>query len=224
MEVLDARFEKLKLVNFNALNDEKRGCFSLVFRAHDRVNDSPVAIKFYDIDPVCFYDDYRRAAFLREHEILQLLLNKERCLQLASALSTFNFTVPTPGGNVTIPCKYFAVEWIEDDIDAYFLAQETFGTIDKLHLFNEILLSVEMLHRYEVFHRDIKPDNLRTNKTALKRLVIAIDMGTSARYESGYLQREYLRPVGALPYAAPEAICGLAAHRKLAPYTHFYAF
>jgi serine/threonine protein kinase len=224
MELLDGRFRNIKLVNFNSFNDVRRGCFSLVFSAHDVVNDAQVALKFYDIDHQWYNDNYRRNAFRREHEILQVLLDKERCLQLASTLSTYDFNIPIGNGqHATLPCEYFAVEWIEKDVDDYFLSQESFDPLDKLHLFNELTLAVEALHHYEIFHRDLKPDNLRQYQDALKRIVVAIDLGTAARTSSGYLQNQYHHQVGALAYSAPEAICGLAGHRKLAPYTDCYA-
>lgn len=224
LPLLDGRFEKIKLVNLNSLNNEKRGCFSLVFSAHDIVTDAPVALKFYDIAPELMIDDYRRACFRREHDILQVVMNKNRCLQLASALSTYFLVVPiSPGNNPTFPCEFFAVEWIEDDIDDYFFFQEHKDSLDKLYLFNELILAVEALHRHEIFHRDLKRDNFRQYQEALKRVVIAIDLGTAARYDSGKIQHDYLHQVGAPGYAAPEAIYGLAGHRKLAPYTDYYA-
>lgn len=224
IDALDGRFTRLQLINYDSLSGEKRGCFSLVFKAHDKVEDRPVAIKFYDIDPRWLVDDYRRNAFVREHDILQSLLNKERCLQLASALKTYHLQVEvSPGNQLTIPCQYFAVEWIDGDIDRFFLKQESYTAAEKLHLFNEIVLAVEALHRHEVFHRDLKRDNLRSYEESLKRVVVAIDLGTAARFDSGYLQRDYANPVGALAYAAPEAWCGLAGNRTLAPYNDRYA-
>lgn len=224
IDALDGRFEGLKLVNYDEQNDERRGCFSLVFRAYDKVEGRHVALKFYDIDPRWLVDDYRRNAFVREHDILQVLLNKERCLQLASSLKTYELQVEvSPGNHVTIPCQYFAVEWIDDSIDVFFLKQESVGATEKLHLFNDTVLAVEALHRHEVFHRDLKRDNLREYEKALKRIVVAIDLGTAARFDSGYLQRDYAHPVGALAYAAPEAWCGLAGHRALAPFNDRYA-
>lgn len=224
LPLLDGRFEKIKLVNFNSFKNEKRGCFSLVFSAHDILADVPVALKFYDIHPNLINDDYRRACFRREHEILQVVMNKKRCLQLASALSTYSLVVPiSPGLNGALPCEYFAVEWIEDDIDDYFFLQENIESINKLYLFNELTLAVEALHRNEIFHRDLKQDNFRQYQEALKRVVVAIDLGTAARYDSGKIQQDYQHQVGASGYAAPEAIYGLAGHRKLAPYTDCYA-
>ena len=118
MGLLDNRYEQMKFVNYDSVSDQKRGCFSLVFRAFDRLNQKTVALKFYDIDPQRMMDVYRQKAFQREHEILSVLLNKKRCLQLASALSTFQLELQISNvATVTIPCQYFAIEWIDDDID-----------------------------------------------------------------------------------------------------------
>lgn len=224
LPLLDGRFEKIKLVNFNSFNNVKRGCFSLVFSAHDIIEDVPVALKFYDIHEDLINNDYRLACFRREHEILQLVMNKNRCLQLVSPLSTYHLVIPIgSGNNVTIPCEYFAVEWIEDDIDDFFFLQENIDSINKLHLFNELTLAVEALHRHEIFHRDLKRDNFRQYQEAIKRIVVAIDLGTAARYDSGKIQQDYQHQVGHSWYAAPEAINGLAGHRGIAPYTDCYA-
>lgn len=222
--LLAGRYEAIKLVNWDATTGEKRGCFSLVFKAFDRVEGKDVALKFYDLDPMWAPDLYRRQAFLREHEILQTLINHDRCLQLSSAMNIYNLQLPLPDGTkVIIACQYFAVEWINDGIDDFFLKQETFDAVDKLRLFNEVVLAVEALHSYEVFHRDLKADNLRSYQNALKRIVVAIDLGTAARFSASHLQADYNRSVGAPAYAAVEALCGLAGHRKLAPQTDLYA-
>ena len=89
-KLIAGRYENIKLINWDETTGKKRGCFSLVFKAFDIVTDKTVALKFYDLDPRWTADLYRRQAFTREHEILQLLLNNERCLQLTSALETFN--------------------------------------------------------------------------------------------------------------------------------------
>lgn len=224
LALLDGRFSKIKLVNWDPAMPRKRGCFSLVFRAHDQVEDKTVALKFYEISPSALSDQYRMDAFAREAGILQTLLNQKRCLQLEKGMGVFNLSVNLPaGGNIVIPCRYFAVQWLADDIDDFFLGIARNDVIDKLKLFNEILLAIEALHRREVFHRDLKADNLRSIETELQRLVIAIDLGTAARLDSKYLNVDYTTPVGAWWYAAPEAKCKLAGNRILAPYTDLYA-
>lgn len=224
MPLLDGRYEGIKLVNYDSEADIQRGCLSLVFRAFDCLNQKLVALKFYDIDPQRMMDLYRQQAFQREHEILSVLLTKKRCLQLASGLSNYDLQIPIPEGTpLTIRCSYFAVEWLDRDIDDYFLGNGSFGPLQKLRIFFEIVLAVEALHRLEVYHRDIKADNLREYQNVVEKFVVAIDFGTAARITTANLSSDYTRSVGAPIYAAPEARCGLAGHRTLAPFTDIYA-
>lgn len=217
----EGRYTRLRLVNYRGTR--KRGVFSLVFRAEDTVQGKPVAIKFYDLDPHWSGDRYRRAAFSRESDILQSLIGTARCLQMVSAKSRYDFSVPIAGGgSAIIPCDYFVVEWLDTEIDDFFL-RDGEAPEAKLRLFNEIVLAVETLHRHEIFHRDLKADNLRATIEAAKRVVVAIDLGTAARIESGCIATKYGGPVGAPIYAAAEARCGLAGNRQIAQYNDSYA-
>lgn len=221
--LLDGRFSNLKLVNVSAAG-VKRGCFSLVFKAYDVAAGKHVALKFFDLDPAWSLDSYRTAAFRREHEILQTLLGNERCLQLASPFSIYTLLHEVSGvKDVEIRCPYFAIDWLEEDIDKYFLEQETVEAAVKLKLFNEIVLAVESLQAHKVFHRDLKADNLRAFQGALKKIVVAIDLGTAARYDSGCIGAPYAHTAGAPAYSSPEAMCGLTANRILAPFNDSYA-
>jgi len=224
LPLLDGRFEGMRLVNYDAVKAQKRGCFSLVFQATDRNSGRPVALKFFVLDPQWTFNIYRREAFRRENEILQTVSGGERCLQLVAPYSEFQFTLTVlPGSPFTVACPYFAVEWIERDVDEYFLEQHKFDAATKLRLFNDIVLAVEALHRHQVFHRDLKPDNIRARSNGPHPVVVVIDLGTAARYASNAIQPQYGEQVGALGYAAPEAICGLAGIRALAPFNDTYA-
>src|SRR6266498_2333113 len=112
LPLLDGRYEHITWISFNTATRAKRGCFSLVFRANDRVDGVDVALKFYAIDPATTLNKYRRESFRREHVILQSLLGADRCLQLASKLNVFHLPVGPPGGQI-FPCEYFATEWVE---------------------------------------------------------------------------------------------------------------
>ena len=202
----------------------KRGCFSVVFRADDVIEGKAVALKFYDVSPASLNNEYRLNAFRRESNILQTLLTADRCLQLVVGLKSYPLAVDLPNhGVIQLPCQYFAVEWLDTQVDEYFLAQQDVSAIDKLRLFNEIILAVEALHRREIFHRDLKADNLRATTDAVRRLVVAIDLGTAARLDSAFAKTEYGGPVGAQGYAPPEAICGLAGNRRIAALSDVYA-
>src|ERR1700685_1037236 len=89
LPLLDGRFANLKVVNCNVATGEKRGCFSIVFRADDTIEGKPVALKFFDLNPSAISDVYRRTAFERESKILQTLQTRERCLQLVKAESNY---------------------------------------------------------------------------------------------------------------------------------------
>jgi len=220
LPLLDGRYREIRSASFDRVTGVKRGCFSLVFSAFDVIEEKKVAIKFYDISPDNLRRLYRQEAFRREQTVLQALVGKERCLQLQSALKSYELTVP-PG--LTIPCEYFVVDWLDNQIDNYFEQQHEFSAVDKLRLFNEIVLAVEALHRNSVFHRDIKADNLRAELSALKRLVIAIDLGTAALWTSAPALDEYVSQVGASGYAPPEAVCFFAGDREIAPFADVYA-
>jgi serine/threonine protein kinase len=216
------RFRDAALVNYDTVAAQWRGCFSLVFRATDEITGRLVALKFFD--PRGLGDVYRLNAFHREHQILKTLLGQERCLQLASGLNKFELQVNTIGGSsFPLPCEYFAIEWIADDIDGYFLCQEKHSPIEKIALLVDIITAVQVLHAREVFHRDLKHDNLRACQRNGKRLIVPIDLGTAARFASSPIQNGYQRSVGAPAYAAPEARCGLAGNRLLAASTDVYA-
>lgn len=225
MENIDDRYHQIRCVNYDPSNDETRGCFSLVFSAHDQLLNRTVALKFFDVHPSNLQNRYRIAAFEREPEILQILVGQKRCLQLVADMDVFNLEVKDHSGNilVTLPCSYFAVDWVADEIDHFFERQDEISTLDKLHLFNEIVLAVEALHRHEIHHRDLKPDNLRSYRDALRRIVVAIDLGTAARCSSTSLKEEYERSVGAPLYAPPEALLGFSGERRIAHLADYYA-
>lgn len=222
-QLLENRYSNFKLVNVNATTGEKRGCFSLVFKAYDELEKKSVAVKFYDPDPAWLLDTYRVAAFRREHEILQQLVGSERCLQLVSKLSVYQLELNVDGKTLSIPCEYFVVDWLDEEIDDYFFSGNKYSGLEKLRLLFEVLLAVEALHRHKIFHRDLKADNLRAFLKAARKLVVAIDLGTAARFDSGVLMSPYGTSVGARGYASPEAICGLAGNRKIAPFNDHYA-
>lgn len=222
---IDGRYSDLKCVNMNSLTGEKRGCFSLVFRAFDKVNQYPVALKFFDLDTSNMFSQYRFDAFKREHTILQGLLGVRRCLQVASSFSTYNLHLTLLNGTpFEIKCPYFAVEWLDEDVDKYFQQQDVIDTVEKLRIYHDIVLAIEALHSKQVYHRDLKMDNLRAASEPPGRLIIAIDLGTAARLESPNLQSNYDNgSVGAPIYAPAEAVCGFAGERKIARFTDIYA-
>ncbi len=221
LTLLDNRYSDIKLVNMPA--GVKRGHFSLVFKAFDQVTQKNVALKFFDLDPAK-HSYYRLQCFDREHSILRTLVGSHRCLQVASPIGSYDLQIPVPGHTpVSLFAKYFAVEWIEEEIDGYFLRQEHHEAIDKLALFLHAMLGVESLHAKRIFHRDLKADNFRSTGSGPSREVIAIDLGTAAELESSPLSTGYISPVGMILYSSPESFCGLAGARDIGHLSDVYA-
>lgn len=222
LPLLEGRFSSIKLIN--VANGAKRGNFSLVFSAYDELEGRQVALKFFDLDPTK-RNKYRLLCFEREHEILQKLKGAPRCLQLCSDFHTYDLSITIPGQSspVSLPAQFFAVDWLEDDIDEFFNRQEVHSAVDKLMLFNDVVLAVESLHSRLIFHRDLKVDNFRSKAKDDLREVVAIDLGAAARYESTPILAAYGCPVGLLMYSAPEAFCGMSGVRSIAPLSDMFA-
>lgn len=220
--LFDGRYSNLKCINIDITGQkERQGVFSVIFEADDIVINEHVIIKIYD--PAKMTDPYRQLCFDRESAILSTLLNKNRCLQLKGALKNITIQININGVDLQLPLKYFVTEFLPISIIESFYNKGNASVKDKLLLFKDIVLSVRALHSHEVYHRDLKPDNIRAYLENLKRIVVAIDLGTAVKEESPKLLLEYGNNVGALGYASPEAYVGFASNRKICFLTDLYA-
>ena len=221
---LGGRFENLNCVNWPPKpGEEKRGFFSLVFSAFDLERGKRVAIKF--MDPNHLIDDYRVNSFKREPKIMERFLGKSRCLQLVQGLNSHAIRIVLPTGMaVDFPCEYFVTEWLDYDIDDYFFSRDDSDAKTKLIVFRYIVSAIEAIHTNGVFHRDLKPDNMRATEEKLEdKVVFVIDFGTAAQYDSRKLLHEYSGQVGHSLYSAPETFLGFAGERAIAKHTDIYA-
>ena len=152
---------------------------------------------------------------------------QKRVINLVSNINTYKWELIIPNESTPnlakIPIKYFVTEWIEEDIDDYFLLQHQIDAIDKLKIFRLILLAIESIHGNEISHRDIKADNLRLRDNGGEQIIIVIDFGTSARIDSPNIATNYYLQVGAPAYSAPETFVGFAGERSIAHLTDIYA-
>lgn len=216
------RYSNAICVNIRAgTSNEKRGSYSLVFRAKDDVTGVPVAIKL--MDPDWLHDPYRLDCFKREPTILSGLQGYKRCLRLVEGHKIFDVELPMAGGVFKFPIGFFVTEWLEKDIDDYFVNQSTYAALVRLEVFRQIVLAVKALHDHEVHHRDLKRDNLRLRIENDQNVVVAIDLGAAAAASSAHLKSDYGMPVGHQGYAPPEAFVGLAGMRQLGRLTDAYS-
>lgn len=226
LKVLNGRFKNLKCINYDKNTGKKQGNFSLVFKGHDNLEDTPVAIKLFD--PDASHDPYRLESFRREPEILKLILGKNKCFQLVDSLKDFKTTIKVPiptGGHLPLDIhfQYFVTEWIDHQIDQYFESQQDYSALKKLYLFNDIVIAVEALHRNGVSHRDLKADNFRSKDLNSKGNIVAIDIGTAIHYNTKPMLQKYSNHVGFGAYSAPETRCGLSGERSISKLTDIYA-
>jgi len=222
---LQGRYEDLECVNFDVGSGDRRGVLSLVFKAQDILCEKTVAIKF--MDPDYIGEEYRLDCFNREPEIIKKLDGQRRCLKIVEDISRYDLIVNIPGGSpIKLPCSYFALEWLDDEIDHYFKSQQDYEAYEKLTVFNNMILAVEAIHDRLVHHRDLKPDNMRSfQDKGGKPTVVIIDFGTAAHVESKSIKPHsaYDKPVGAPYFASPEARMGFSGERSIGCATDVYA-
>lgn len=229
-QLLNNRFSHIQVINCDAITGAHKpdgGMLSVVFRAIDNQTSCPVAIKFFDPDASQTVSNYRSSLFERECELLTRIAGHERCVQLIQPITQLNLRIAvdrTKDLYVSIPTRYFVVEWLSKDVLNYFHNQQDFSALEKLQIYREIILAVLSLHNAGMYHRDLKPDNIRIAKRNGVRCIVAIDLGTAAMLESPTLGSalDYSDSVGAPYYAPIEARCGLSGVRTLGIHGDMY--
>jgi serine/threonine protein kinase len=219
---IDERYENLQCVNYQrGVPAARRGAFSLVFQARDKVTGETVVIK--TMDPDYLGDAYRLKCFDREPEIISRLEPHPKCLRLIQGKKEFQIALQVNGMNFNFPIGFFVTEWLAEDIEDYFVNQKNHECVQKLLLFRQLVLAVSSIHSQSVHHRDLKRDNLRVRVEEGARTVVAIDFGTAARIDSQAVQSRYDAPVGHYGYSPPEAFAGFAGERELGHLSDVYA-
>jgi len=218
------RYSNLKCVNYDVITGVREGVFSIIFEAIDTTSNDKVIIKIFDPDR---FDLYRLECFSREAELLEKVISKKRCLQLIKTLDEFQLSLPLSTGiNIDVKLKYFVTEHLPISIINEFYsptAKSNMEVLDKIRIFKQIVLAIAALHRYEIAHRDLKPDNLRAYIEKLKHVVVAIDYGTAVSANQKHIASTYPSSVGATGYASPEALVGLAGDRDIGHLTDYFA-
>lgn len=221
LEKFEGRYTELKCINFSADRTQREGNFSIIFKAYDNIDKEYIIIKFYDPSAG---DLYRENCFIREESILKELLDKKRCIQIKSFLKTYDINLEHSGFPLNITLKYFTTEFAPISVmDSFYKNSDEISFIDKIEVYKEIVLAVQAIHKHEISHRDLKPDNFRAYNDSIKKFVVAIDFGTAVLSKCKNVKGSYLSAVGHQSYSSPETRCGLAGDRRLSFKTDYYS-
>jgi len=179
------------------------GHFSLVFKADDRSDGKPVALKFFNPLET---DEYRRRCFHRESDILKSLRGQPNIIQLIEPKEDciIKLTHAPTGMEVPIPFEFISTDLAQSNIKRYIYETDT-KPLKSLVYFREMCKGVQRIHAKQICHRDLKPDNF----FIIGRGDICLgDFGSSRCFGSSGQALVEIYPVphwrGELVYTAPE--------------------
>ncbi len=168
------------------------GGMGTVFRAHDRLTDSLVAIKILTVEPAEL--DMLSSAGMD----LRMALTHE--FQLLATLRHPHIVSVLDYGFDGRGQPFFTMELLTEAVPIAEYAH-TFDEQRLLSLFWQALQALRYLHRRGILHRDLKPDNLLVLPDGTLKV---LDFGL-ATARAHYDDRD---TVGTLPYLPPEVLAG----------------
>ena len=188
---LDSRYKLLHKLG--------EGRFGKVYLALDLGNNELVAIKI--LRGACFR--HQLVNFFSEIKHLVFLLDRICCEEQLKAIRILDFNFE---GRLN-DCKsvaYYTMEYIELGEFYSFIEKSDFLSEDLARSFVKQLLStIKLLHSHNVFHLDIKPENVLINERGELYLC---DFGNALCYKRPKgIHWKNINFVGSMEYAAPEA-------------------
>ena len=198
MSVLKKEGHKIEGITYisnhdNALNDYNiiksigEGTFGKVFLAeHIKIKET-VAIKTIQKQMLLGKDDFNNIN--REIKFLKRLKRDPNIIKLYQAIET-----PS--------CIYLVTEVAKGgELFNYITKKSKLDETEAACIFNQIILSVESIHNFNIIHRDIKPENILLSEDC--KLIKICDFGLSNNCYKGDLLST---PCGSPCYAPPEMI------------------
>ena len=176
-----------------------QGGMGAVYRAQDRLRATTVALKRVELP----YDPSKLALPNQRHQTASdskaasrlALVNEFRLL---AALRHPNIVSVLDYGLETDGTPFFTMELIEDS-QPFVKAISGYSLVDKIKTLLQLLQALVYLHRHDIVHHDLKPNNVLIDSTGQVRVV---DFGLAIH------AHDHTKQAGTLYYTAPEMIDG----------------
>jgi serine/threonine protein kinase len=173
-----------------------RGGNSSVFKLIDPNTEKEYAIKF------CKYsvEDNITENFRFNREINALYIAKEKGFENVIEIM-FDGQKKIQGKTYS----YYVMEKADSDLRSFIIDNEI-AISQKIVLCYELIKGIRELHSMDLYHRDIKPDNIFFLKRGEKGIIKIGDLGLSKFRHEDLREEEFQRKIGPVGWLSPEAM------------------
>jgi serine/threonine protein kinase len=220
-------FEGILLDNHIRIGDlEQSGQFGHVFRGKDERSGNEVAVKVLKAGTV---DPSAHAEFLNEGELLEKLADCSNVVDLdgpPGRTETLPGTITTASGSqpIQLQIPYLVMEWMDVSLAEMLTRRDELEWHERLWLVRQVAKGVHQMHLKEVFHRDLKSDNILVRLGRKSTYIVKVaDLGRSRdfRKPQQVVQEAYAFGRGHLLHAPPECLWGLATGNSRSAFRRF---
>jgi len=178
---LDGRYEIHELLGV--------GGMAYVYRAYDKMEDRWVAIKIL------------KEEFSNDSDFLRRFRNESKAIALLSHPNIVKIYDVSFGDQI----QYIVMEYIDGiNLKQYIEQQGAIRTQEALHFMTQILSALELAHKNDIIHRDIKPQNILLLRDGTIKVT---DFGI-ARFLQSETQTMTDKTIGSVHYISPEQASG----------------
>lgn len=193
-----------------------QGTTGLVYRARDRRDGRPVAVKL--LRPEANAEPERRSRFLREaraiaaidHPHIARIYEVDVATLSAESASALGLCERTAGDSLRLP--FLALELLDGTDLSVSIGGQPMAEELACELARQMLEALAAAHRAGIVHRDLKPANVRVTSSGQVKL---LDFGLAKMIPTGPLDPATASHLtldgmvmGTLPYLAPEQLQG----------------